>query len=196
VLCGMAPGDMPMMLKPGQAKHLPKGSRLLFQMHYTPNGKAQKDRSQIGLIFAKEPPKLLVITQPVFNPFFRIPPGEDSYRVEATWKFAKDGYIIGMMPHMHLRGKDFLIEAHYPENQKETLLSVPRFNFNWQSIYRPVEPLAMPKGTKLVCVAHFDNSTKNLNNPDPTQAVRWGDQTWQEMMIGWIDFAYDRTKKD
>jgi len=95
---------------------------------------------------------------------------------------------------MHLRGKDFLIKALYPDKREEILLSVPRYNFNWQSVYRPITPVPLPKGTKIVCIAHFDNSKNNPNNPDPTQAIFWGDQTWQEMMIGWIDFAYERPK--
>jgi len=192
VLTGMAPGESPLVLGPGMAKMVPKGSRLLFQMHYTPNGRAQKDRSSIGLIFAKEPPKKVVITQPVFNSFFRIPPGDDNHEVRASFTFDRDGYVIGYMPHMHLRGKDFLVQATYPDKREETLLLVPRFNFNWQSIYRLSAPKSMPKGTRITCVAHFDNSKNNLSNPDPSRTVYWGDQTWQEMMIGWIDFAYDR----
>lgn len=191
VLTGMAPGEQPLILPAGMAKHIPKGSRLIFQLHYTPNGKAQKDRSSIGLVFAKKPPEKRVVTQPVYNVFFSIPPGADHHEVKAHWTFREDGYIIGMMPHMHLRGKDFVIKAQYPDEREETLLSVPRFNFNWQAAYRPVGALKMPKGTKLTCIGHFDNSKNNPNNPDPTVAVRWGDQTWQEMMIGWIDFAYD-----
>lgn len=191
VLCGMAPGEQPFMLATGSAKFIPKGSRLLFQMHYTPNGKAQKDRSSIGLIFAKEPPQRKVVTLPVYNLLFRIPPGDPNYLVEANWTFKQDGYIVGLMPHMHVRGKDYLLKATYPDGKEETVLNVPRFNFNWQGVYRPVEPLRMPKGTKLHAVAHFDNSADNPNNPDPRAAVFWGDQTWEEMMIGWIDFAYD-----
>ncbi len=195
VLTGMAPGEQPFLLKPGVAKLIPKGSRLLFQMHYTPNGKAQKDRSSIGLVFAKAPPKIKVNTQPVFNLFFRIPAGADNYQVEATHTFAQDGYILGMMPHMHLRGKDFKIQAIYPDKREETLLYVPRFNFNWQVVFRPEPPLVMPKGTRIHCVAHFDNSKSNPNNPNPQAAVTWGDQTWQEMMIGWFDFAYDHKEE-
>jgi hypothetical protein len=99
------------------------------------------------------------------------------------------------MPHMHLRGKDFLFEATYPDGKKEVLLSVPRYDFNWQSVYRAAKPLAMPKGTKLRCVAHFDNSGKNPNNPDPSKPVFWGDQTWEEMMVGWFDFYWDEGEK-
>jgi peroxiredoxin len=194
-LCGTAPGDMPLILPPFMAKKVPKGARLVFQMHYTPNGTAQTDRSSVGLIFAKEPPKWSVQTLPVFNFQFRIPPGNDNYQVESWYRFPEDGRIVGFMPHMHLRGKDFLYEAIFPDGKKETLLSVPRFNFNWQSVYRPLEPLAMAKGTRLHCIAHFDNSAKNPNNPDPTKAVFWGDQTWEEMMIGWVDLAFKANNK-
>jgi peroxiredoxin len=190
-LCGTAPGDMPLQLPPGYAKHIPKGARLIFQMHYTPNGKAIKDRSSIGLVFAKEPPKKSVVTEPVYNLFFSIPAGAANHKVEASYRCRQDGEIIGFMPHMHLRGKDFLYQALYPDGKSEVLLSVPKYNFNWQSVYRPATPIGMPKGTRLQCIAHFDNSDKNPNNPDPTRTVTWGDQTWQEMLIGWVDFAYD-----
>jgi peroxiredoxin len=189
-LCGTAPGDMPLILPPGTAKKIPRGATLVFQMHYTPNGRAQKDRSSIGLIFAKKPPRQEVLAVPVFNAVFRIPPGRDNFKIESWYTFRKDGQIIGFMPHMHVRGKDFLYEAIYPGGKKEILLSVPRFNFNWQSVYRLLKPLDMPKGTRLHCIAHFDNSDKNPNNPDPKRAVYWGDQTWEEMMIGWTDLSF------
>jgi len=133
-----------------------------------------------------------VITLPVFNPIFKIPAGDGHYEVTANYRMQQDGYIGGFMPHMHLRGKDFLYRAEYPDGRKEILLSVPKFNFGWQSVYSPIEPIVMPKDTKLVCVAHFDNSKNNASNPNPNVDVYWGDQTWQEMMIGWVDFAYDR----
>ena len=217
VLCGTAPGDMPLILPPGMAKKIPAGSELIFQMHYTPNGKAQKDRSSVGIIFAKEPPERRVQTWPIHNHAFaagkvigssadgvansiknvalRIPAGADNYEMEASIDFKDNGHILNFMPHMHLRGKDFLYEAIYPDGKKETLLSVPRFNFGWQSVYRLEKPLPVPKGTVIHCVAHFDNSRKNPNNPDPSQTVYWGDQTWEEMMIGWMDFYYDRPAK-
>jgi peroxiredoxin len=195
VLCGTAPGDMPLILPPGMAKRIPAGSRLVYQMHYTPNGKAQKDRSSVGLVFAKKPPQWVAHTAPVFNPSFLIKPGDGNCEVEAMFTFEEDALVVGFMPHMHLRGKDFLYEAIYPDKKTEILLSVPRFDFNWQSTYRLAKPRAMPRGTTIHCVAHFDNSAKNLNNPDPTQLVYWGDQTWEEMMIGWMDFAYDRRAK-
>jgi peroxiredoxin len=192
VIAGMAPGEMPLILPPGHARYIPKGSKFVFQMHYTPSGKAQQDRSSIGLIFSKEAPKYVVVTRPVFNQKFLIPPNSANYEVKSSYVFKDDGYVVGMMPHMHLRGKDFTIRASYPDGNAETLLSIPRFNFNWQSVYRPEPTLRMPNGTRIECVAHFDNSANNPNNPDPTRAVFWGDQTWEEMMIGWIDFAFDR----
>jgi peroxiredoxin len=192
VVAGMAPGEMPLMLPPGYARHLPKGSKFVFQMHYTPAGKAQKDRSSIGLVFAKEPPKHVVVTKPVFNQKFLIPPGASNYEVQSSYVLKEDGQVVGIMPHMHLRGKDFTVRAHYPDGKVETLLAVPRFSFSWQSVYRPEPALNVPKGTRIQCVAHFDNSKNNPNNPDPTRPVFWGDQTWEEMMIGWTDFAYER----
>jgi len=192
VLCGTAPGDMPVILPPGMAKKVPAGSELVFQMHYTPNGMAQKDRSSVGLIFAKEPPKFEVGVRPIANPvMLRIPPGDDNFQMESQYVLPRDSLILSFMPHMHLRGKDFLYEVIYPDGKKETLLSVPRYNFNWQSVYRFEKPIEVPKGTKVHCIAHFDNSAKNPSNPDPTQLVKWGDQTWEEMMIGWMDFAYE-----
>jgi hypothetical protein len=197
VLCGTAPGDMPLRLPDGFAKKIPAGARLVFQMHYTPNGKPQKDQSSLGLIFAKKPPRHRVFTKPIYNGSFitrfdKIPARAENYRIEAEHVFERDAHVMHFMPHMHLRGKDFLYEAIYPDGKKEILLSVPHYNFGWQSAYRLAEPAAMPRGTKLHCVAHFDNSAKNPNNPDPDKTVHWGDQTWEEMMIGWIDYYNDR----
>src|SRR5262249_5888501 len=157
-------GEMPLLLPEGTAKKVPAGAKLVMQMHYTPNGKPQKDRSSVGLIFAKEKPKLRVLTEPIaYPPAVQIPAGDPNYEVEASWRFREDGYLIAFMPHMHLRGKDFLYEAIYPDGRKETLLWVPRYHFNWQSVYRLQDPLKVPKGTKIHCVAHFDNSAANPN---------------------------------
>jgi peroxiredoxin len=196
VLCGTAPGEMALDLPDGLAKKVPAGARLIFQMHYTPNGKACSDQSSVGLIFAKGPPRHRVYTKPVYNGRFitrfdKIPAGAANYRIEAEYVFPEDAHLLNFMPHMHLRGKDFRYEATSPDGKTEILLSVPRYNFGWQSVYRLAEPVAMPRGAKLHCVAHFDNSVKNPRNPDPTQAVYWGDQTWEEMMIGWIDYYND-----
>jgi peroxiredoxin/mono/diheme cytochrome c family protein len=192
VLCGTAPGDMPLILRPGIAKKIPAGSDLVFEMHYTPSGVAARDRSRVGLIFARQPPKFELRVAVIHNPMFRIPPGDNNYKVEQSFVMPRDGYVLEFMPHLHMRGKDFLYEAVYPDGKKQILLSVPHYNFNWQSIYRLEEPIFLPRGTKIHCVAHFDNSARNPNNPDPTAEVRWGEQTWQEMMIGWADLIFER----
>jgi peroxiredoxin/mono/diheme cytochrome c family protein len=196
VLTGTAPGEMPLMLESGFAKKLPAGARLVLQMHYTPNGKAVSDQSSVGLVFAKSPPKHRVFTKPVHNPLFffradKIPAGDENYEVAAAYTFRQDAHLLDFMPHMHLRGKDFTYELVRPDGKAETLLSVPHYDFNWQTMYRTAKPIAAPKGSKLRCTAHFDNSAKNPNNPDPTADVYWGDQTWEEMMIGWIDYYVD-----
>src|SRR5262249_25242284 len=199
-LCGMAPGEMPLLLKDGLAKKVPAGARLLFQMHYTPNGKDYRDQSSVGLLFTKDPPTHRVFTKPILNGNVlsrqvRLPAGVEDHKIERDFVFKRAGYIVGFMPHMHLRGKSFRYEAIYPDGKSEVLLSVPRYNFNWQSVYRFEEPKAVPKGTKIHCVAHYDNSEKNPHNPDPKKDVYWGDQTWEEMMVGWMDYYYETEKK-
>ena len=198
-ICGMAPGETPLDLPDGMAKKVPAGAKFVFQMHYTANGKAQLDQTSVGLVFAKKPPRYRVRTVPIHNLRFislleHIPAGADNYKMESNYIFWHDSHLLAFMPHLHLRGKDFLYEAIYPDGKKEILLSVPRYNFYWQSYYRLAKPLAMPKGTKLHCVAHFDNSAKNPNNPDPKKNVYWGYQTWEEMMVGWIDYYQDDEK--
>jgi mono/diheme cytochrome c family protein/peroxiredoxin len=188
-LVGYAPGDMPSVYAPGQAKKIPKGSSLLFQMHYTPDGTARVDRSSVGLVFAKEPPKVEVKTRGIAFSRFNIPPGDDNFEIKSASTFRKDSLLISLLPHMHLRGKDFKYDLVQPDGTRETLLSVPRWDFNWQSVYRLATPRAVPAGSRIECTAHFDNSAKNKNNPDPTKAVKWGDQTWEEMMIGFVDYA-------
>ncbi|VTR99284.1 redoxin domain-containing protein [Tuwongella immobilis] len=192
VLCGTAPGDMPTVFPPGVAIKIPAGSKIIIQMHYTPNGKAEKDLSSIGLIFAKEPPKRQVLTIPVFNARVRIPPGDSNHRMDSYFTTKFDGEILSYMPHMHLRGKSFTMGIRPGgTGDEKLLLSVPRYNFNWQNVYRNVTPVKFQKGDVIHCVAYYDNSEKNPNNPDPMKEVRWGDQTWEEMMIGWMDIVYN-----
>jgi peroxiredoxin len=190
LLVAYAPGDLPAVFPAGAAKKIPRGSVLLFQMHYTPNGVEQTDRSSVGLIFAKGPPEREVVTRAVAQGRFEIPAGAASHEVKSATTFERDVELLGLMPHMHLRGKDFIYRVVYPGGKTETLLSVPRYDFNWQSNYRLARPLRLPAGTRVECTAHFDNSAANPNNPDPGAAVRWGDQTWQEMMIGFVDYAW------
>jgi len=191
LLVGFAPGEDPTVFAPGFARKVPAGSNLVFQVHYTPNGTAVKDVTTVGLIYAKEPIKHTVITRPVLQTAFEIPAGDPNYEVKSSYTFNDNAHLYSFMPHMHLRGKDFVYRAVFPDGTSKTLLSVPRYDFSWQTYYVAKDPIAMPKGTRIECTAHFDNSTNNKYNPDPTKAVRWGDQTWEEMMIGWMSFVYD-----
>jgi hypothetical protein len=190
-LCGFAPGEQPKVYPPGTAKLIKAGSNLVFQLHYTTNGEAATDRSYVGLIFAKGPVQTPVQTGTATNATFVIPPGASSYEVKSTWTAKENVRIVDLMPHMHVRGKDFTYTAVYPDGTSRVILSVPRYDFNWQLLYRVKEPLLLPKGSRLDCVAHFDNSTGNRYNPDPSKEVRWGPQTWEEMMIGWFDYVVD-----
>jgi peroxiredoxin len=190
-LSGWAPGDMPAMYSPGTARRIPAGSKLMFEVHYTPNGVEQTDRSSVGVIFAKERPDRIAETNILANLTFRIPAGAASHRGEMTFTFPKDGEVLSFMPHMHLRGSSAKYVARYPDGKSETLLYVPDYDFNWQSVYRFAEPLKVPKGTKLTWIGHWDNSADNPRNPDPTKHVGWGLQTWDEMQNGWMDVVWD-----
>jgi len=182
--------DAPVHL-PGTAKRIPAGSTLIFQVHYTTNGKAGHDRSRVGLVFAKEPPQREIRTGLISNPVFAIPPGAGDHQVEAEATFSDDVKIWSMHPHMHLRGKDMTYTATYPDGRSEILLRVPKYDFGWQTDYWLAQPLSVPKGTKIRVSAHFDNSPANRANPDPKATVRWGDQTWEEMMIGFFTYTVE-----
>jgi len=189
-LGGITPNKTGVVYDPGTARLIKKGSNIVFQMHYTTNGQVAKDRTKIGFVFAKEPGKKTLITGNAINVRFAIPPGDPNYEVKASKTFDEDVLITSFMPHMHVRGKAFTYTAIYPDGRSEILLNVPKYDFNWQHTYIPKKPIALPKGARLDCVAYFDNSEKNKFNPDPKKEVRWGDQTWEEMMIGW--FTYTR----
>ncbi|MEO1836128.1 MAG: redoxin domain-containing protein [Akkermansiaceae bacterium] len=195
-VCGTAPGDPPLILPPGVARKIPKGAHLRFQMHYTPTGKEETDRSEVGLIFYKGPmpPKGIARSTGIMNTQLKIPAGDSDHEVKASYTFREDVRLLTLMPHMHLRGKDFLYRATFPDGREETLLSVPGYDFNWQNTYRFAKPLKVPRGTRIDCVAHFDNSKDNPANPDPSKTVRWGDQTWEEMMIGWVGYVKDAAR--
>ncbi|MEK6322485.1 MAG: thiol-disulfide isomerase [Acidobacteriota bacterium] len=195
-LGGITPNKTGVVFAPGTARIVKAGSSIVFQMHYTTNGEATKDRTSIGLVFAKEPPTRTLVTGNAANSRFVIPPGEASHEVKSSNTFKEDVHLTSFMPHMHFRGKDFTYTAVYPDGRSEILLRVPKYDFNWQLTYVLEKPVALPKGTRLDCVAHFDNSTKNKFNPDPTKEVRWGDQTWEEMMIGWFSFTRDAEQRE
>lgn len=180
-----APGMPARKFPEGRAIKIPAGSKLLFQVHYTPNGVAQDDRSYVGFKYAD--PKTVsheVIAGAAGVMLFAIPPHNSNYKMVAKERLRRDTLLIGMNPHMHVRGKSFRYEVVYPDGRKELLLDVPRYDFNWQLWYNLKEPKLLPKGTEMICTAHFDNSEENLSNPDPSQTVRWGEQTWDEMMFG------------
>jgi hypothetical protein len=199
LLAGYAPGLGNTLYAPGVAKRVPAGATLMFQMHYSAFrgslDKPQKDRTKIGLIFAKQPPDKMVITSAAANLTFKIPAGADNHEVVACQEIPRDIDVVNYMPHMHLRGKDMKYEVVYPAGRRETLLWVPKFNFNWQATYWLKKPITLPKGTKFIVTAHFDNSEKNKYNPDPKKDVRWGDPTYDEMMIGWMDIVIDNPMK-
>ena len=189
-VAGFAPGLPPTVGLEGYAARIPAGSRLVFQMHYTPNGTEQTDQSEAGLILAD--PKTVrkqISLGGIFNWQFLIPPGDANYPVRWQEVLDEDRLVYDLVPHMHLRGKAFRFTAYYPDRHKEILLDVPRYDFNWQDIYRLAEPKLLPAGTRLECTALFDNSESNLLNPDPTSSVHWGDQTWDEMMVGSYDYS-------
>jgi hypothetical protein len=185
------PGQRVKPYPAGTARRIAAGSQLFFQVHYTPNGSEQFDQSRVGMTFV-DPASVEyeVRTASAVNTELRIPPGEENYRVEsASPRLPASARLLALNPHMHLRGKSFMYEALLPSGERRTLLDVPRYDFNWQTAYRLAEPMDLPEGSRLHCVAHFDNSDGNLNNPDSTKTVRWGQQTWDEMMIGYLDYA-------
>jgi hypothetical protein len=191
-LAGIAPGGEPDVYPPGCGKRIPAGSKLVFQMHYTPNGKEATDRSRIGLYFSEDEgrtPLRQVHVRAAMNPWLRIPPGASDHEVESSYTFRGDARVIALMPHMHLRGKSFLYEIERQDGRREKLLRVPQWDFNWQHDYAFAEPLQVKAGDKIRCTATYDNSANNKANPDPTKAVKWGDQTWEEMMIGFVAYV-------
>ncbi len=194
-LVGFAPGSPPEVLRPGSAKLLKAGSDLVLQMHYTANGKAGKDKSSIGLVFAKEPVTQRVFTSAVSTTKFVIPAGASNHDVKASLTLQEDADLISLLPHMHLRGKSFEYRAVYPTGETEILLRVPKYRFDWQLWYEFASPKRIPKGTRLEVTGTFDNSANNRFNPDATKDVKWGEQSWEEMMMGFFDVAFD-AKKD
>jgi peroxiredoxin len=180
-----APGAPATELPDGAARRIPAGSKLVFQMHYTPNGTEQTDQSEVGLVFADPSTvKREFSVGWTLNWTFLIPPGAKDYRVKAAKSFEHDTLIYSMVPHMHMRGKSFRFTAIDPDGESEILLDIPNYDFNWQNVYRLAKPRLMRAGSTLECVAHYDNSEDNLANPDPKQVVRWGEQSSDEMMIG------------
>jgi hypothetical protein len=193
---GYLPGASPQRYfapETGAAKLIPAGSDLVFEMHYTANGKTSvEDQSKVGFVLAKEPPKYRLLTLGVADASFAIPPGDSNYEGHVLASFNQPVRLMYLQPHMHMRGKDMEIRFEYPTGESETLLKVPKYSYLWQTIYYEKEPISVPKNTRLAVIAHWDNSANNPLNPDPTATVRWGDQTWEEMLMPFVGVLVDR----
>jgi len=183
---GMVPGQGHIQFAEGTAKFLPKGSTIVFQIHYTTNGKEVTDTPKIGLKFASKPPKYELHTKAASNPLFTIPPGANNHMVQAVYTLKNPSRLISFNPHSHVRGKAFKYELIYPDGKTETVLDVPHYDFNWQMEYVLTRPIDVPPGTRVKVTGWYDNSKENPANPDPTKTVRFGEQTWDEMMIGYF----------
>jgi Copper type II ascorbate-dependent monooxygenase, C-terminal domain len=189
-LVGYAPGQPPDMFEPGQAKLIPAGSDIVLEVHYMPEGKATTDQSNVGLVLAKEPPTERVMTLSTGNEKFRIPPGDPNYRVDASFTFQREVTLLGMHPHMHMRGKDMSYRLVFPDGTTRDILNVPHYNWRWQLWYNLAKPIDLPAGTRVECTAHYDNSAGNPENPDPTKTVTWGQQSFDEMMVCFFNVAF------
>jgi len=192
-LVAYVPGIQPQTfnLTGNSAKLIPAGSDIVLQMHYTPNGTADTDVTKVGLVLAKETPKLRYLTIGAATHQLAIPPNDPNYEVHSQVTFEQDAQLVWLQPHMHLRGKDFEYRLVYPTGQTDTALRVPNYSFSWQLGYDEATPVMLPKGTRMECTAHFDNSINNPANPNPNVEVKWGDQSWEEMMIGWFGVVVD-----
>ena len=185
---GLVPGRLYTVSEDGVARKIPAGANIVLQMHYTTIGQALTDQTEVGVVLSKEPPTRIRATGggQMPNTQFAIPPGHPNYEVSAKTTFNRDTYLSTMYPHMHVRGKDVEYKIIFPDGREQVVLRVPKYDFNWQTSYKLAEPIFMPKGSTLMVVAHYDNSPANRFNPDPKQEVRWGDQTWEEMLIGYF----------
>ena len=185
---GYVPGQSVWKYPKGFARHLPKGSRLIFQMHYTPNGIATTDQTRVGVVYADEPPEHEVRIKGLSNHRIRIPPNAKHHREEASLKLPVDATVLGFLPHMHLRGSACRYEVTDTTGTQEVLLDIPNYDFNWQLLYRYAEPRIFHEGDTITFTAWFDNSAENPANPDPTQTVYWGQQTFEEMLLGYVEY--------
>jgi hypothetical protein len=186
-----APGTNAVVFQSGEALRIKAGAVLTLQIHYTATGKPEQDRSSVGFIFAKESPKQEVRTASFVNAQLVIPAGADNHRVDSQIEFTQDTHVVALFPHTHLRGKSWEYRLTYPDGRQEVVLTVPRYDFNWQTYYEFSKPLAVPKGSRLLAIAHYDNSANNKANPNSSVEVRWGDQTWQEMQYSGITYTVD-----
>ena len=181
LLATYAPGTDPQVFRPGTAVRLPPGGTLELQMHYTATGTAGTDRTTVGMMFTKEPPAEEIRPAQFLNAQFTIPAGAQSHQVDTEVEFLQDATVWGLFPHTHVRGKRWHYTLALPDGTMKPLLSVPKYDFNWQTYYMFKDPVQVPKGARIISSAWYDNSAANRSNPDPTIDVRWGNQTWEEM---------------
>lgn len=184
------PGDVPHDVPKGTGVFIPKEADFVFQMHYTANGKAVSEVTKVGLYFSKEVPQYPLHNTVLLDPRLKIPPHVKDHQASVSRVFTRDVLIYTLMAHSHVRGKSAQFVATYPDGKTETLLAVPHYDFNWQTSYELTTPKLLPKGTRLVYYSSYDNSSQNKANPDPSIEVRWGEQTWEEMIYGDVRFRY------
>jgi len=188
VIAVYLPGAEPHVLPAGHGKLIPAGSDLIFQIHYTANGRPGEDQTQVGMVFAKERPRMRHYSMSIAQGQFTIPPNTAAHPVQASFLVNTHTEIYALAPHMHLRGKSMRVSAVEPDETERVLLDVPRYDFYWQLVYRPARPIAIPRGTRLLIDAVFDNSAANSRNPDPKATVGWGEQSREEMAVCFVDF--------
>ena len=184
-----APGTNPQIFPAGAAVRLAPGGTLELQLHYTANGTAGTDRTKVGMVFATQPPANDVRAAQFVNARFTIPAGASDYEVSTDAEFLENATIWGLFPHTHVRGMRWSYTLTLPDGTSRPLLSVPKYDFNWQTYYMFKEPIQVPRGARIRSTAWYDNSVRNRSNPDPTMAVRWGDQTWEEMQYTGILYS-------
>ena len=190
-----APGTNAIDLGPGRAMRIRAGSTLVLQIHYTANGTAASDLTRVGVIYAKEPPRQEIRNGAFTNVTLKLPPGASDTAIDSAIQFLEDSHITAIFPHTHLRGKSWSYQIVYPDGRSEVVLTVPKYDFNWQTYYVFTTPLAAPKGSRLEAVAHYDNSAENKWNPDPAVEVHWGEQTWQEMQYSGLTYFVDQPRQ-
>lgn len=186
-----APGTNAQVFPAGSALRIKSGSVLTLQVHYTATGKPEKDQTSVGFIFAKEPPTREVRSASFVNIQLAIPPRASDHRVDAQIEFTENTRITALFPHTHLRGKSWEYRLIYPDGREQVVLAVPRYDFNWQTYYEFAKPITAPRGSRLLSIAHYDNSANNKANPNPNAEVRWGDQTWEEMQYSGITYTVE-----
>ncbi len=191
ILTTYTPGMVPDQWQPGQARLIKAGTDFVFQIHYTANGTAGPDQTSMGLVFAKEPPKQRIVSVNAANRMFRIPAGDPDYSAQATYTVRAPMTLVNLFPHLHLRGKAFQYDVIYPDGRTDTILKVDKWDLNWQLSYTLAQPLTLEPGTRIRATAWWDNSANNPANPDPKAEVGWGEQSWEEMLVAFMNVAVD-----